>query len=201
MSEMRRILVWPMIEKVLIKNEKYEIVSLIDLLFVKNLIRVLGLSIDEYEKGSHTYNFNRVYLTELYELLMMIDNETELVQFQTKLNTLPKEFLGFLLTIPCSRAQPDFIQYFSNKHGRSLSLHMLVFFRDSFRKIFTENVEHRDGYYQLLPDSVKLLFVDLSQTTDLDEFGDKLRTKVFVNKDSQEYFWSRVFTVEYGRYI
>lgn len=182
----------------MLKKES-NISTVIEITFVKNLLKTLGLSIPSYRPTSATYNFVKEHEDTLSELLGMIDDDTKIVQTQNLLNEQGKKFWLFLLTIPLDFVQVDFYQYFLGR--KDFSLHMLVFFRDSFRQIFTEHKVGRDGYYQLLSDNAKLILVDLSHTIELKEFNRKLRERVFVNEDTLQYFWTRVFMVEYGRYI
>lgn len=200
MSEIRKTLIWPLIEEVFFKNKKCTISTIIDIVFVKNLIRTLGLSISSYHPTSCTLNFNVKYQQVLHKLVTIIEDDTKLIQFTEILNKQPREFWLFLFTIPTDYAQIDFIEYFSG-NNKILTLHMVVFFRTSFREIFVENNTSRGGLYQEISEDAKLILADLSHTIELDEFCDKLISRILQHPDTLQYFWTTIFMVEYGRYI
>ena len=199
MTEIRKILIWPLIERVLLHKQKGEITSIIELIFVKNLLKTLGLGICSYKATSCTLNFNLLYRDVLFHLMTLIDDQTKLMQFTELLNAQSHEFWTFLLTIPLYKTQEDFISYVI--HKRNLSLQMIVFFRKTFREVFSDNNVGRDRQYQLLSEDAKLIFADLSHTIDLKQFFNKLRNRVMKHEQTLQYFWTRIFMVQYGRYI
>lgn len=201
MSEIRKILIWPLIEEVLFQKKCCTISTLIDTFFVKNLLKTLGLNIESYKPTDCTLNFNVKYKKVLAELVTIIDDDSKLIQFQELINKQDLTFWLFLFTIPTDCAQSDFINYFSTKKNKVISLHMVLFFRNCFRDIFIENNTGRDGLYQDLSEDAKLILVDSSHTLDLYEFYEKLVGRILKHGDTLQYFWTRIFLVEYGRYI
>lgn len=199
MTEIRKSLIWPLLQTVFFNQKPCEINSIIDLVFVKNLLRALGLSLKSYTPTSCTANFNKKYEKDLLELIAVIDDETKLVHFQTIINKLPEDFWLFVFTIPMNEVQDDFILYF--RHKRFLSTRMVVYLRRCFRDVFVNCTISKDRQYQELSDNSRLIFADLSHTVQLFEFSEKLKNRVLEDPEAILYFWTKVFTVDYGKYI